>query len=793
MNANHSRYANLIAKLAISAMLLILMIGAFFEVSLASDDETSLTIVNASGVDICTVTASILESGDYFENLLDSPLAPGDDFVISGLEPLTADLVAIDCDGGQVNASLETRIEGAFVWEITSIVVEAYQLPDPPPTSPDQTWLVMLYVDADDELLEGSFLLDLNEAEWVGSSDQVHVVAQVDRFEGGFDGDGDWTTAKRFYLTQDSDINVITSDEIQDIGEVNMADPNTLADFVVTSVATYPADKYVLILSDHGSGWFGGWYDQTSPGDWITPLELEAVLGYVQENTSLEQFELIGFDACLMSSLEIYTALAPYARYVVASEEVEPSLGWAYAGFLYDLVENPGMGGVDLAASIVDHYIVDDVIASAVSEEFIENLKVSITLSAFDLAAIPDLLTVFDDLIIAASEIDQRLVARARSYAQSYENTFANLEETFGKNIPPSYLDLGHLAQVLEVEGDSVGIMQASRQLLAILNQAVVAEKHGPQRPGSTGISLYFPNSTLYGAYDLLPGSNIYALLSEHFANQSLWDDFLLYHYTGAPMPEAGAGGIAFAPENTTIAGPGVSQIEIAPISTSSEVISGDNWAHLSTEVTGGQVAWVNLLWGRYDQDSGAIHIMESFPYRADFNHNVNGVVYPDWTLQTEEGVLDLVGDMDSNSLVVTNGTDMAFGTFTTEQYSGNSVLVPGIHMSAATGEERPAVMRFNVDSAEFLNMLVFIVEGGASIPRDYAPQPGDQFTFTLTFVDSETGETQYVVGDTLIFGEQPFWLDATLSPPGQYILGVTVVDLDGNVTQQFIMLTIEE
>ena len=45
-----------------------------------------------------------------------------------------------------------------------------------------QTWLVMLYQDADDKVLEQDIFFDLNEAERVGSSDRVQIVAQLDRY-----------------------------------------------------------------------------------------------------------------------------------------------------------------------------------------------------------------------------------------------------------------------------------------------------------------------------------------------------------------------------------------------------------------------------------------------------------------------------------------------------------------------------------------------------------------------------------------------------------------------------------
>ena len=136
----------------------------------------------------------------------------------------------------------------------------------PPSSSADgETWLVMLYMDADDKVLEQDIFLDLNEAERIGSNDNLYIVAQVDRFQGGFAGDGNWTTTKRFYITLDDDLNEIGSQQVADLGEINMGDGETLIDFVTWAVDTFPADKHALILSDHGLGWPGGWSDP-SPG-----------------------------------------------------------------------------------------------------------------------------------------------------------------------------------------------------------------------------------------------------------------------------------------------------------------------------------------------------------------------------------------------------------------------------------------------------------------------------------------------------------------------------------------------
>src|SRR5690606_13674079 len=82
----------------------------------------------------------------------------------------------------------------------------------------DDTWLVMIYGNADDEILEQDIFTDINEAELVGSSDEVTIVAQLDRYKGAFGGDNNWTGARRFLITQDDDLEHIGSELIENLG-----------------------------------------------------------------------------------------------------------------------------------------------------------------------------------------------------------------------------------------------------------------------------------------------------------------------------------------------------------------------------------------------------------------------------------------------------------------------------------------------------------------------------------------------------------------------------------------------
>ena len=69
----------------------------------------------------------------------------------------------------------------------------------------------MLYQDADDKILEKDIYIDLNEVERIGSNDRVQIVSQVDRFQGGYNGDGDWTDTRRYHITQDQDLQRVRS------------------------------------------------------------------------------------------------------------------------------------------------------------------------------------------------------------------------------------------------------------------------------------------------------------------------------------------------------------------------------------------------------------------------------------------------------------------------------------------------------------------------------------------------------------------------------------------------------
>jgi hypothetical protein len=672
------------------------------------------------------------------------------------------------------------------------------------------TWLVMLYQDADDKILEKDIYLDLNEAERVGSSGNVSIVAQIDRYQGGYQGDGDWVSTRRYYVTQDDDLQRINSELLEDIGEANMADGGTLVDFVTWAMENYPADKYALILSDHGMGWPGGWSDPTSNltdnslplgsrlGDQIYLHELDEALGEIRRQTGLDKFELIGFDACLMGHLEVLSGMASHAHYAVASQETEPALGWAYTAFLEALVADPGMNGADLGKAIVNTYILEDqrivdaqaradfagpgnllsslfgVSSNVPSASQVTNeLSQNVTLAAYDLSILTELMERFNDLAYSLQEADPGAVAQARSYAQSFTSIF-------GKEVPPSYIDLGHFAQLAGRTSGKRSIGEISNQLLEVLSQVVIAERHGPKRPGATGISIYFPNSDLYRSP--VTGMASYTVAAERFAGESLWDEFLAFHYTSRGF-ERGDRLVVVPERSADVEAPAAGEIQISALRASQNTVEPGDSIRLTADISGTNIGYVRFLVGFLDRANQSLYVIDSDYLESPERRELNGVYYPDWGTEPFE----LAFSWEPSVFAIDDGETTAVALFQPESYGASPeeavYSVEGIYTFADSGEQRYTRLYFQ--NGQLRQVFGFTGEDGTGAPREITPQSGDSFTILEKWMDLDAqGNVTEVVqqeGETLTFGEAMFTWRQLFAAEGDYIVGFVVEDLDGN------------
>jgi hypothetical protein len=328
---------------------------------------------------------------------------------------------------------------------------------------------------------------------------------------------------------------------------------------------------------------------------------------------------------------------------------------------------------------------------------------------------------------------------------------------------------------------------------MASLDRAVIAERHGSKKPGATGLSIYFPNSQLYRSP--LTGPESYTAIASRFAAESLWDDFLAYHYTGRSFePSAAAAAVATPEPGAAVSAPGAGQIEVSPITLSDDVAAPGQPVLLSTDISGENIGYVLLFVGFYDQNSNSIFVADSDYLESDDTREIDGVYYPDWG----EGEFTMEFEWEPVVFAISDGVDSVVALFTPQTYGASwedaTYTVDGIYTYADGGESRYARLYFN--DGLLKQVFGFTGEGGTGSPREIIPQPGDTFTVSQRWLDLDQNgkvvQAAAQAGGTLTFGDQMFTWEELDAAPGEYIVGFIVQDLDGKGHEVYTRVTVE-
>ena len=259
----------------------------------------------------------------------------------------------------------------------------------------------------------------------------------------------------------------------------NMGSADTLADFLKFCSSHYPAAHKMVIFWNHGGGSVGGAaYDENYKYDSLKLNEFyQAFQEAFELSTENPPVDVVGFDTCLMATIDTAYTFCDIARYLVASEESEPGCGWYYTGWLQALAENPGMDGAQLGKAICDSF------AQGCKDEDVAD---EITLSVTDLSRIGNLMEAYENLgqeaLLNAVDNPGFFPALGRM-ANRAENYGGNTEDAGYTNM----VDLGDFARnCQDLLPESAGAVQAA------LQDCVVYRINGPYRTKATGLSCYY-------------------------------------------------------------------------------------------------------------------------------------------------------------------------------------------------------------------------------------------------------------------------------------------------------------
>ena len=423
-------------------------------------------------------------------------------------------------------------------------------------------WTVLFYFDGDNGLAEHAFQ-DLQELEKVGSDHRVRLIAELDFPESA---DLIYSRTKRMEIARDDDPSRLGSPVIEDLGEMDMADPQTLVDFIRWGTEKYPARRYALFLWDHGDAW----YQESVTSQQLEGqrLALSAVEGskllpaprlrqagkaqssqLTTRNSKLEtyepeaifidedngsgpmknfqlrealaaagvHFDLLAFDSCIMATIEVAYELKNQSDLMVASQEFMQENGLPYDVIFSRLRENPEMPPEELAVNMVDDY-----------RDYSENvyypqgLLPNQTLSALRLGP---------DLEALASAVDQAalyLLGQLPSGAADHLAQARDEAEELDPFRPHFYVDLYDLFCRLNLPSDLFNGFAEG------FSRTVIREYHGPVHPRARGLSIVFPETPdaagnydpTYSDYDPAAGTGSPSLFME-----LSWDNLLSEYY----------------------------------------------------------------------------------------------------------------------------------------------------------------------------------------------------------------------------------------------------------------------
>lgn len=225
-----------------------------------------------------------------------------------------------------------------------------------PALSTEASWTYMVYMAADNNLWSAG-IADVNEMEVVGSTDDVNIVIQAE-FSRYYPKNAPGHTL-RGRITADEGIDITSP--LVDIGERDMADADTLKEFIEWASRTYPARHFALVIWDHGNGWKSDPDNGPSSKGAIEDDGAESPvmnLGLMAQAVAASgvHFDLINFDACYMGMYEVAYEFAGLCDVMAFSEEATPTDGDPYDLILEDLVHDPSMDALSLATLTVSYY-----------------------------------------------------------------------------------------------------------------------------------------------------------------------------------------------------------------------------------------------------------------------------------------------------------------------------------------------------------------------------------------------------------------------------------------------------
>jgi hypothetical protein len=391
---------------------------------------------------------------------------------------------------------------------------------------------IMIYMAADNDLRPFA-ARNIQQMSNIGSNQNITIVVHLDiRIS------GNKKITRRYLIEKDQVLHIDPYNPLTQ--QMDSGNPATLISFCEWAIKNYVADEYDLILWNHGTGILepphgkivnpmdlfvfnpathrldldrsigfmdainhlqpsqrGVCWDDTT-GNYLSNRKMEIALQTICQNyLGGKKFGIIGFDACLMSMIEVSSFIKKYAHVMVSSEEVELGMGWKYDEVLFPFIKDK-LNTFTFARHIVAAY-----------DRTYQSITNDYTLSAINL----------DSIQLLEQNIDQVSRILIEGLDKQKNILVPIIKESRNKLLcthfdEPTYIDLHHFYKNLSnnikrAAADSTQLNPLIKNNLLLkldegtqlIEQLVIANTAGKNLKNAQGIAIYFPERGIHNSY----------------------------------------------------------------------------------------------------------------------------------------------------------------------------------------------------------------------------------------------------------------------------------------------------
>ncbi len=333
-----------------------------------------------------------------------------------------------------------------------------------------KAWTFAVYLAGDNSLSDYADinLQQMAAAAHTNPNDNVNVVVLVDKK----------TLPTKYYRIDSTGLADVTPGSVS--GNIDTGSPQKFVDFMTWVNANYPANKYAVVVWDHGGGWKAVESDDPT-GDYWNMSELRTALQGGLAALGKPQYDILIFDACLMAQYEVGLTIKDYVNVLGASEETVPGVGTPYDKYLPTLLTNPGVTADAFGADLVAKYgaFYGPAGAGASPEYTFSALKLE---APFD--SLQTKVNAFSNALLVVGPTSAGDIQLARDAARKYHDE--------------DFVDLGDFALQIKNRITDAAVQSTATDLLNALSPSasgvVLAESNGANSSGSQGLSVYLPS-----------------------------------------------------------------------------------------------------------------------------------------------------------------------------------------------------------------------------------------------------------------------------------------------------------